>query len=103
MNTEIIILYIDYNNYNSFIDEQIKEIAKIKRINLNIIICEPFTIENSKKDAILKEIEKSYKGYNIIKIDCSFDNIEEDIPLNQIFQKRAEILVQKIKNIAENM
>ena len=103
MNTENILLYIDYNNYNSFIDEQIKEITKIKKINLNIVICEPFTIENSKKDAIIKDIEKAYSGYNIIKIDCSFDKLEEDIPLNQIFQKRVEILVQKIKDIAENM
>ena len=63
MNTEKIFLYIDYNNYNSFIDEQIKEIAKIKRINMNVIICEPFTIENSKKNEILKQIEKSYKFF----------------------------------------
>lgn len=103
MNSENIILYIDYNNYNSFVDEQIKEIVKIKRINLNVVICEPFTIENAKKEEIIKKIEKSYRAYNIIKINCSFDNSEEDIPLNQIFQKRAEILVEKIKDIAENM
>lgn len=103
MNTENILLYIDYNNYNNYIDEQIKEIVKIKHINLTVIVCEPFTIENSKKDVIIKEIEKSYKDYKIIKIDCSFDNQEKDIALNQIFQKRAEILVKKIKEIAENV
>lgn len=103
MNAENILLYIDYNNYNNYLDEQIKEIVKIKRINLSVVICEPFSIENSKKDSIIKEIEKSYKGYNIIKIDCTFDDLEEDIAVNQIFQKRMEILLEKIKGITENV
>lgn len=102
MNSEIILLYINYNNYYNYIDEQIKEIVKIKKINLKIIVCEPFSIEGSKKNSYIKAIEQSYKDYEIIKIDCSLD-IKEDINLNQIFYKRNEIILQKIETIAENM
>lgn len=103
MNTENILLYIDYNNYHKFLDDQIKEIAKIKKIKLNILLCEPFTIENSKKDSIVEEIEESYKNYNIIKIDCSLSKFTEDITLNQIFYKRMEVLSKRIQEISQNI
>ncbi len=99
---EKILLYIDYNNYYNFLDEQIKEVAKIKKIELQIIICDPFTIEGSKKINTIKQIEENYKDYKINKIDCSLD-IKQDISLNQIFTKRNEVLLQKIETIAENM
>ena len=103
MNTESILLYIDYNNYHKFLDDQIKEIVKIKKINLNVLLCEPFMIENSKKDSIVEEIEESYKNYNIIKFDCALNNFEEDVTLNQIFSKRMEVLSKKIQEIAQNI
>lgn len=103
MNTESILLYIDYNNYHKFLDDQIKEIVKIKKINLNVLLCEPFMIENSKKDNIVEEIEESYKNYNIIKFDCALNNFEEDVTLNQIFSKRMEVLSKKIQEIAQNI
>lgn len=96
-----IILYINYNNYYKTIDELIKEIIKIEKANFCIVVCEPFSMENSKKN-IIKDIEKSYKNYLIHKIDCTLD-MKEDISINQIFNKRMEILLQKIENIAENM
>lgn len=99
---EKILIYIDYNNYYNFLDEQIKEVAKIKKVNLQIIICEPFTIEGTKKISNIKQIEKTYKNYKIHKIDCSLD-LEQNINLNQIFSKRNQILLQKIEAIAENM
>lgn len=97
-----ILLYIDYNNYYSFLDDQIKEIIKIKKIEMQIVLCDPFTIEGSKKANVIEEIEKSYKDYKINKIDCSLD-IEQDININQIFTKRNEIILKKIETIAENM
>ncbi|MBP3502317.1 MAG: GNAT family N-acetyltransferase [Clostridia bacterium] len=99
---ERILLYIDYNNYYNFLDEQIKEVAKIKKIELQIIVCDPFTIEGIKKVNIIKQIEETYKDYKVNKIDCSLD-INQDISLNQIFIKRNEILLQKIEAITENM
>ena len=103
MNSEKILLYIDYNNYYKFLDDQIKDIAKIKRIDLNILVCEPFSIENSKKDSVLEQIEESYKNYNIIKIDCSLNSFTEDVTINQIFYKRMEVLSKKIQEIAQNI
>lgn len=102
INDEKVLLYIDYNNYYSYLDEMIKEIVKIKKIKLNVIICEPFSIEGSKKNNCIKEIEQIYIDYEIHKIDCSLDT-NKDINLNQIFYKRNEILLQKIEEIAENM
>ena len=99
---EEILIYIYYNNYYNFLDEQIKEVAKIKKVKLQIIVCEPFTIEGSKKINNIKQIENEYKDYKVHKIDCSLDT-EEDINLNQIFNKRSKILLQKIETIAENM
>lgn len=103
MNLKKILLYIDYNNYYKYLDDQIKEIAKIKQIELKVLVCEPFSIENAKKGTAIKQIEDSYKNYDIIKIDCSFENTDKNITLNQIFYKRMEILVKKIQDIAENI
>ena len=95
-------LYINYNNHYKFLDEQIKEIVKIKKIDLSVIICEPFSIEGSKKIDYIKQIEEVYKDYKIHKLDCSID-INQNINLNQIFQKRNEIILQKIERIAKNV
>ncbi|MBO5349478.1 MAG: GNAT family N-acetyltransferase [Clostridia bacterium] len=102
INSEKILLYINYDNHYNFLDEQIKEIAKIKKVKLEVIICEPFTIEGTKKIGNIKQIEETYKDYKIYKIDCSLD-INQNISLNQIFTKRNEILIQKIEEIAKNM
>ena len=96
-----IILYIDYNNHYDILDELIKEIVKIEKVNFNVVVCEPFSVEASKKNKVEK-IEKNYKKYKIHKIDCTLD-MNENISINQIFKKRMEILLQKIEIIAENM
>ena len=103
LNSKKILLYIDYNNYYRYLDDQIKDLIRIKKIDLKVLVCEPFSIENTKKNSIIKEIEESYKNYEIIRIDCSLEYLKEDISLNQIFSKRNELLVQKIQAIAENM
>lgn len=103
MNSEIILLYIDYNNYYKYLDDQIKEIAKIKRIKLKVLLCEPFSIENSKKSTAIKQIEQSFKNYDIVKVDCTVDSLQNDIAINQIFDKRMEILVDKIQSVAQNV
>ena len=58
---EEVLLYIDYNNHYSFLDEQIKEIAKIQKVRLSIILCEPFSIENAKKINYIKEMVLEFK------------------------------------------
>ena len=103
MNSEIILLYIDYNNYYKYLDDQIKEIAKIKRIKLKVLLCEPFSIENSKKSTAIKQIEQSFKNYDIVKVDCTVNSLQNDIAINQIFDKRMEILVDKIQSVAQNV
>ena len=99
---EEVLLYIDYNNHYSFLDEQIKEIAKIQKVRLSIILCEPFSIENAKKINYIKEIEKVYEDYNIYKADCSLSE-QKNIALNQIFEKRQEMLISKIDEIAKKI
>ena len=99
---EEVLLYIDYNNHYSFLDEQIKEIAKIQKVRLSIILCEPFSIENAKKINYIKEIEKIYEDYNIYKVDCSLSE-QKNIALNQIFEKRQEMLISKIDEIAKKI
>lgn len=99
---EKVLLYIDYNNHYSFLDEQIKEIAKIQKVRLSIILCEPFSIENAKKINYIKEIEKVYENYSIYKVDCSLSE-QKNIALNQIFEKRQEMLISKIDEIAKKI
>ena len=99
---EEVFLYIDYNNHYSFLDEQIKEIAKIQKVRLSIILCEPFSIENAKKINYIKEIEKVYENYSIYKVDCSLSE-QKNIALNQIFEKRQEMLISKIDEIAKKI
>lgn len=99
---EEVLLYIDYNNHYSFLDEQIKEIAKIQKVKLSVILCEPFSIENAKKINYIKEIEKVYEDYNIYKVDCSLSE-QKNIALNQIFDKRQEMLISKIDEIAKKI
>ena len=99
---EEVLLYIDYNNHYSFLDEQIKEIAKIQKVRLSIILCQPFSIENAKKINYIKEIEKVYENYSIYKVDCSLSE-QKNIALNQIFEKRQEMLISKIDEIAKKI
>ena len=99
---EEVLLYIDYNNHYSFLDEQIKEIAKIQKVRLSIILCEPFSIENAKKINYIKEMEKVYEEYNVYKVDCSLSE-QKNIALNQIFEKRQEMLISKIDEIAKKI
>ena len=100
--TSNVLMYIDYNNYYEALDELIMEIVKIKKTNLEIVICEPFSIESSKKEKNIEIIENNYKDYKIHKINSVLD-MSNDVSVNQIFEKRMEIVMQKIEKIAENM
>ena len=50
----------------------------------------------------IKEIEKVYEDYNIYKVDCSLSE-QKNIALNQIFEKRQEMLISKIDEIAKKI
>ena len=101
MKADVVLLYIDYNEYYDFMDEIIKDIAKINKVELRVILCEPFSVEGIKKANIITKIEQAYKDFEIFKIDCTVD-FSNDITINQIFQKRSEIVLKKIEEIAKN-
>ena len=54
-----VLLYINYNNYYDQLDDLIKEIAKIEKSKLEIVVSEPLTIENYKKGNFINEISKT--------------------------------------------
>lgn len=99
MKADIVLLYIDYNEYYEFMDDIIKDLAKINKVELRVIVCEPFSIEGVKKMNVINKIENAYKDYQVYKIDCIVD-FSDDITVNQIFQKRSEIVLKKIEEIA---
>ena len=83
---EEVLLYIDYNNHYSFLDEQIKEIAKIQKVRLSIILCEPFSIENAKKINYIKEIEKISGVVSVITKGDSYEiKIESSDIVKDVF------------------
>ena len=58
--------------------------------------------KNYKKINYIKEIEKVYEEYNVYKVDCSLSE-QKNIALNHIFEKRQEMLISKIDEIAKKI
>ena len=55
-------------------------------------------------EEIFKKINKQIENTsNIIKIDYALCSFEEDVTLNQIFNKRMEVLSKRIQEIAQNI
>ena len=97
-----VLLYINYNNYYDQLDDLIKEIAKIEKSILEIVVSEPLTIENYKKGNFINEISKSYNKYKIHIIDV-FSDLKHDISINKILEEKMKILIKDMEKISENM
>lgn len=97
-----VILYLDYNNYNSNLDEIIKDIIKVNKTNFVLAISEPMVIENYKATDKVKEIEESYKEYKVYKIDTTTE-LQKDISINKLLEQKMKILYDKLEKIAQNM
>lgn len=97
-----VLLYINYNNYYGQFDDLIKEIAKIEKSKLEIVVSEPLTIENYKKGNFINEISKSYNKYKIHIIDV-FSDLKHDISINKILEEKMKILIKDMEKISENM
>ena len=97
-----VLLYINYNNYYDQLDDLIKEIAKIEKSKLEIVVSEPLTIENYKKGNFINEISKSYNKYKIHIIDV-FSDLKHDISINKILEEKMKILIKDMEKISENM
>ena len=97
-----VLLYINYNNYYDQLDDLIKEIAKIEKSKLEIVVSEPLTIENYKKGNFINEISKSYNKYKIHIIDV-FSDLKHDISINKIIEEKMKILIKDMEKISENM
>lgn len=97
-----VLLYINYNNYYGQFDDLIKEIAKIEKSKLEIVVSEPLTIGNYKKGNFINEISKSYNKYKIHIIDV-FSDLKHDISINKILEEKMKILIKDMEKISENM
>ncbi len=97
-----VLLYINYNNYYDQLDDLIKEIAKIEKSKLEIVVSEPLTIENYKKGNFINEISKSYNKYKIHIIDV-FSDLKHDISINKILEEKMKILIKDMEKISDNM
>ena len=56
----------------------------------------------AEKPSLKDKIEKVYEEYNVYKVDCSLSE-QKNIALNQIFEKRQEMLISKIDEIAKKI
>lgn len=96
------LLYLNYGNYNEVLDDLIKEIIKIERVDFALVVSEPLIIENPKMESHLKKIEHNYKNYKIHKID-TMENIDREISVNKILGEKMKVIIRQIEKIAENM
>ena len=96
------LVYLNYGTYNQAVNDIIKDIAKIEKAKIAIIISEPVVSEGTKVDENLKKIEQSYKGYKLYKLDI-LDNLKKDASISEIIKQRMGIIISKIEKIAENM
>ncbi|MBR2744074.1 MAG: GNAT family N-acetyltransferase [Clostridia bacterium] len=97
-----VILYQNYNNYVPSLDELIKELVKIEKVNFGVAISEPLVIEKQKSNNLIDQIESSYKDYKIYKIDTESE-LKKDVAISQIFDEKMKIILSNLENIAQNM
>lgn len=97
-----VLVYLNYENYNETVNDIIKEIAKIERANMIIILSQPLITENNKIEENLNKIEQCYKDYKQYKIDI-LDSFKKDVSINEIMKEKMGIIISQIEKIAENM
>lgn len=97
-----VLLYLNYGNYNETLNDIIKEIAKIEKAHLELVISEPLIIENSKVEVYRRKIEQGFKDYKIHIIDTML-KLRRDINVNKVLDEKMAVIIREIEKIAENM
>lgn len=93
---EDLTIYFDCNNDYSFLFDIIKDIVKIKGINLTIIMHKPFSIEGGKKTKLYEEVKNTFKEYNVLDVDYEQIGKDTNVTFKQAFEKRDEELVKMV-------
>lgn len=91
-----IIIYFDCINDYSYLFDIIKDIVKIKGINLIIIMHKPFSIEGGKKSKLYENVKNSFEGYNVVDVDYEQIGKDVNITFKEAFDKRDEELVKMV-------
>ena len=98
MKTKKVIIYFDFNSSYDYLYGIIKDIAKVRNSNLNIIMHKPFSAEGTKKQKMYENILKEFKEYNFMEID--YESIGKDLTISfkEAFDKRDEEMLKMVTN-----
>ena len=96
MKTENVIIYFDCNETYEYLYDVIKDIAKTRKVNLSIVMHEPFFVEGTKKQKIYEFIKDSFENYNFIDIDYEKIGNDTTISFKEAFDKCDEEILNTI-------
>lgn len=94
--TKNITIFFDCKNKYDFLYDVIKDIAKVKSVNLKIAMHKPFSAEGTKKEKMYEEVLQAFEGYELLDIDYEQLGQDENITFKEAFDKRDEVLLQNV-------
>lgn len=89
-------IFFDCNNDYHYLFEVIKDIVKVKGINLTIIMHKPFLVEGSKKVKLYEEVINNFKEYNIVDVDYEEIGRDINVTFKDAFERRDEEMLKMV-------
>ena len=91
-----VIIYFDCNNDYSYLFNVIKDVIKVKGIDLTIVMHKPFSVEGSKKVRIYENVKKNFEGYNVVDVNYEAIGKNRNVTFKDAFDMRDEELLKMI-------
>lgn len=98
LKNENIIIYFDCNESYDYLYSIIKDVTKVRNINLKIVMHKPFSVEGTKKLKIYENIKQEFEKYSFIEIDYEEIGNNLNISFKDAFDSRDEEMLKTICN-----
>lgn len=90
------IIFFDCNNSYEYLFNVIKDVAKVKNTNLNIIMHKPFSVEGGKKTKLYEDVIRNFEDYNVMDVDYEAIGQNLSVSFKDAFERRDEELLKAI-------
>ncbi len=89
-------IFFDCNNNYDYLFNVIKDVAKVKNTNLNIIMHKPFSVEGGKKTKLYEDVIRNFQEYNVMDVDYEAIGQNLSVSFKDAFERRDEELLKAI-------
>ena len=102
MKNKKVVIYFDCNNDYCYIYDVIKDIVKVRNLNLKVVLHKPFSVEGSKKLKMYEEVKSCFGDYNVMDVDYEAIGENKNVTFKDAFDMRDEELLKMVCKLCEN-